>query len=216
MANAAVRLVVDAVTALPTELPAEVSVPRFDAIDDHAALVAWSRAYADVVIDASDLSVSLDQVEWDVSTRAKRRAAAVLHPRIDGATLGSPIDWTTASTEVDGPPTATVRLTWGAATEFDRVEWARTIRHELVHLEQFQRFGATGHDDGFRERADTLDTAVRCPHFATPKYILTCSTCTDVVARRFRDCKLVRRHEEYRSACCDAPLSLSRTGATAD
>jgi hypothetical protein len=201
---------------VPSDITDGTRAPRFSDVDDHAGLVAWSRAYAAHVLDVTDLAVSLDGVEWEVSTRAKRRAAAVLHPRIDGASLGDPLDWATCPAAEDGPPAATVRLTWAAATAYDRTEWARTLRHELVHVEQFQRFGATGHDDGFRERAAALDTSVRCPHFATPKYLLTCSTCEDVVARRFRDCKLVRRHEEYRSGCCRAPLALRRTGASAD
>ena len=205
-----------AVTAVPTGPPPGADVLAFDAIETHQSLLAWSRQYAAAVVDATDLAVDLDPVEWEVSTRAKRRAAAVLHPRIAGATLGEAIDWDRRRPEADGPATATVRLTWDAASEFDRPEWARTLRHELIHLEQFQRSGATGHGPAFRDRAATLDTTVLCEHFATPKYVLTCTACETVVARRFRDCKLVRRHDEYRSSCCETPLALRRTGAEAD
>lgn len=214
--NASPSQVVGTVTTPPTRPPPDADVPAFSAIGAHADLVQWSERYAARLVDATDLAVALPPVDWEVSTRAKRRAAAVLHPRIDGATLGELIDWTDRPMGSDGPPSATVRLTWEAARTYDRADWAQTLRHELIHLEQFQRYGATGHDRAFRERAAALDTTVRCEHFATPKYVLTCSACERVVARRFRDCKLVRRHEEYRSSCCDRPLDLRRTGAAAD
>jgi len=202
------------VTTLPDRPPAEAPVPAFDAVASHDDLVDWSSAYARRVLAASSLTVTLDRVDWEVSTRAKRRAAAVLHPRVPDASVGDRVDWAARDvSEGDGPPRCTVRLTWGAAEAFDRSEWARTLRHELIHVEQFQRDGATGHGPAFRERADTLETTVRCARFTEPRYVLDCGDCGAVAARRYRDCKLVRRHEEYRSSCCDAPLTLRRAGA---
>lgn len=203
-----------AMTAIPVAPTSTGDVPAFGAIDTQTDLLSWSRAYARTVVAATAVAVDLAHVDWEVSTRAKRRAAAVLHPRIEAGSAGAPLDWATCEHGNGGdPPRCTVRLTWDAARTFDRAEWARTLRHELVHVEQFQRTGATGHGPGFRDRAETLDTAVHCERFADPKYRLDCRDCGSVVARRYRDCKLVRRHEEYRSSCCGAPLRLHRTGA---
>jgi predicted SprT family Zn-dependent metalloprotease len=88
-------------------------------------------------------------------------------------------------------------------------EWTATLRHELVHIEQFQRFGTTGHGPAFRERAAAVDASVRCPPFADPEYVLSCADCGAVVGRRYRDCKLVREHDRYRSSCCDADVRCS-------
>jgi hypothetical protein len=188
----------------------------FDDLSSHADLVAWSRAYARTVVDRGDVAVDLSLVDWEVSTRARRRAAAVKRPRIPDAAVGTPLDWndveTTAKSEsrVDDVRRCTVSLTWDAATTFTVEEWAATLRHELIHVEQFQRFGTTDHGPRFERRADALDTPVRCRRFATPKFVLSCVDCGEAVARRYRDCKLVREHDRYQSSCCAASLRCER------
>lgn len=184
-------------------------------VDDHDALVAWSRSYTHEVRREWGVDVRLDTVEWAVSTRAKRRAAAVKYPRIPAATVGDPIDWeeavTADGTTANGRPfSCTVSLTWGAYEAFDREAWQSVLRHELVHVEQYQRFGTSGHGPAFKKRAAGLDTDVHCPTFTTPKYVLRCRECETMVARRYRDCKLVRERDSYRSSCCEAPLSCER------
>jgi predicted SprT family Zn-dependent metalloprotease len=223
---------------------------RFDGIATHEGLVGASRAYCARAVREYDLAVDLDRVDWEVSTRAKRRAAAVKRPKIPGAEVGVPFDWegsivpADAAGERDGDPRrgdgvrpgeqggrdekgwrgeadrpgdafrrCTVSLTWTAFREFSAAEWAATLRHELVHVEQFQAFGTTDHGRRFRRRAGELDTAVRCRSFGTPKYLLTCGDCGDLVARRYRECKLVREHDRYVSGCCDAPLRCERPGS---
>lgn len=213
---------------VPAVPPSDAPIPAFDAVETHDGLVAWSRAYCERTVAATDLDVALDRVTWEVSTRAKRRAAAVIHPQLADAELGTPVDWASrddtpsnrsgearpAGDAADGPPACTVRLTRDAARAYDRADWTATLRHELVHVEQFQRYGTTGHGSRFEARAADLETTVRCERFATPRYVLTCPDCEAVVARRYRDCELVRRHEAYRSGCCEAPLVLTETGAS--
>ena len=187
--------------------------PDYDAIESHDALRAWSKAYCKRVRRDHLVDVRFDLVEWEVSTRAKRRAAVVKRPKIPGAEVGTPLDWERATTangrEANGRPfEATISLTWDAFDAFDRAEWESVLRHELVHLEQYQRFGTTGHGPAFRSRADDLDAAVDCPVFADAKYVLRCRDCESVVARRYRDCKLVREADAYRSSCCGAALSV--------
>ncbi|WP_396613584.1 SprT-like domain-containing protein (plasmid) [Haloferax sp. S1W] len=186
---------------------------RFDSITTHDALIRWSRAYCSDAIETYGFDVALFPVEWEVSTRAKRRAAAVKTPQIDGASVGEPIAWETKSEPVDcvgDYPACTVSLSWRAFESFDRDEWEATLRHELVHIEQFQAYGTTDHGPAFKRRANSVDAPVRVRRFTTPKYVLLCDDCGDTVAHRYRDCKLVRNPDSYRSACCSAPLSSSK------
>ncbi|WP_175501605.1 SprT-like domain-containing protein [Halogeometricum limi] len=168
----------------------------------HEELCAWSRAYCERVAETDAFAVDLSRVEWEVSTRAKRRAAAVKRPRIDGAVVGEERDW-------DGDvPTCTVSLTWAAFDAFSEAEWTATLRHELVHVEEFQRFGTTDHGPRFERRAAAVDAPIRVRRFAPAAYVLSCAACEEVVARRYRACKLVRRHDDYVSSCCAANLTV--------
>ncbi|MFB6074809.1 MAG: SprT-like domain-containing protein [Haloarculaceae archaeon] len=184
--------------------------PGYDAITDHDDLLAFSRAYAREARREWLLDVRLDLVEWTVSTRAKRRAGAVRHPRHDDASVGDPFDWDACPAADGRPRPCTVSLTWRAFEAFDRVEWAALLRHELAHVEQYQQFGTTDHGRRFRERAAALDTSVHCRHFADPAWTFHCAACGALVARRCRECAFVREYDRYRSDCCGAPLE--RTG----
>jgi len=186
--------------------------PEFAEIDSHDALVDWSRAYARAARREWVLDVRLDLVEWEVSTRARRRAAAVKRPRLDGASVGEPYDWDAVEGSDGRPLACTVSLTWAAFEEFSREEWESTLRHELVHVEQYQRSGTTGHGEQFKRRAEELDTEVHCRTFAEPKWTFYCESCDEVTAHRYRDCKLVRQYDRYRSNCCEAPLRRTSPG----
>ena len=179
----------------------------------HEELVLGSRAYCREAAREYDLDVEFSLLDWEVSTRAKRRAAAVKRPKILEAEVGDPVDWRAAAERAGVSPadlrTCTLSLTWRAFESFDVGEWTATLRHELVHVEQFQRYGTTDHGPAFRERAAAVDASVRCPPFADPKYVLTCADCGAVVGRRYRECKLVRQHDRYRSSCCGASVACS-------
>ncbi|MFC7141862.1 SprT-like domain-containing protein [Halosimplex aquaticum] len=188
-----------------------MTAPAYDEIATHEDLVVWSRDYCKEVRREWLVDVRFDLVEWEVSTRAKRRAAAVKRPKIPEAEVGSPVDWETVEAaggrRADGRPfPATLSLTWDAFEAFERTEWESTLRHELIHLEQYQRCGTTDHGPEFKARAEELDTEVHCETFSDPKYVLRCESCDALVAHRYRDCKLVRRADEYRSSCCESPL----------
>ena len=173
------------------------------------AIIAWSREYCRTVRREHGVDVRFDLVEWEVSTRAKRRAAAVKRPKLPDATVGKPYDWDRLDTADGRPLPCTLSLTREAVESFDRAAWESTLRHELVHVEQYQRDGTTGHGPAFRRRAGELDTEVHCPSFAEPEYVLECSSCGEAVAHRYRECKLVREPGRYRSDCCSAALSLA-------
>lgn len=188
----------------------ESEVPAFDAITTHDELVAWSQAYAREARREWLLDVRFDLVEWEVSARARRRAAAVKRPQIPDAIVGEPIDWGRVA-DSDGRPLAcTISLSWDAFEAFSRAEWQSTLRHELLHVEQFQRDGTTGHGAAFKRRARAVETDVRCRAFATPTWLFRCSECGQEVARRYRECAFVREYAEYRSDCCGAGLVRSQ------
>ena len=181
----------------------------YEGICSDTDLIAWSQQYCRQVRRERGVSVRFDLVDWAVSHRAKRRAAAVKRPKLDAATVGEPYNWDSVDGSDGRPLPCTVSLTWDAFSAFDRAEWKSTLRHELVHVEQYQRDGTTGHGTAFRERAAQLDTDVHCPAFAEPKHVLTCGACGELVARRYRDCKLVEQREQSRSDCCGASLELA-------
>lgn len=197
-----------------TESSAPSSRTAFETLSTHSDLLAWSRSYAHEVVARDDVAVDLALVDWEVSTRAKRRAAAVKRPRIPDAEVGTPLNWDAAEAstplESESLRRCTVSLTWAAAEAFDADEWMATLRHELIHVEQFQQFGTTDHGPRFERRAADLETPVRCRRFATPKFVLSCVDCGEAVARRYRDCKLVREHDQYQSSCCAAAIRCDR------
>ncbi|WP_254271948.1 SprT-like domain-containing protein [Haloarcula marina] len=180
----------------------------YESVSSDADIVAWSREYCRQVRREWGVDVRFDLVEWEVSSRAKRRAAAVKRPKLPDATVGEPYDWERVDGADGRPLPCTLSLTREAFDSFDRAEWEATLRHELIHVEQYQRDGTTDHGAAFRARAAALDTEVHCPAFAEAKHVLTCESCGDVVARRYRDCKLVRERERYRSDCCGASLAV--------
>jgi len=184
-----------------------------DAAGSHEELILASRAYCREAAREHGLDVEFSALDWEVSTRAKRRAAAVKRPKIPDAEVGEPIDWDELDrerTDEADPRCCTVSLTWAAYEAFDRAEWAATLRHELIHVEQFQRFGTTDHGPEFRERAEAVGASVRCRPFADPKYVLRCSACGTVVGRRYRECDIVREPGRYRSSCCEATVECFR------
>jgi predicted SprT family Zn-dependent metalloprotease len=184
----------------------------------HEELILGSRAYCREATREYDIDVEFSLVDWEVSTRAKRRAAAVKRPKIPDAEVGTPVDWSAAAervgTSVPELRNCTLSLTWAAFESFEVGEWTATLRHELIHVEQFQRYGTTDHGPAFKERAGTVDASVRCPPFADPKFVLTCENCGSVVGRRYRECKLVREHEQYRSSCCGADVECVESEST--
>lgn len=178
----------------------------FDAIEAHDELIDWSRAYCKHARREWLLDVRLDLVDWDVSTRARRRAAAVKRPVIEDATVGEALSWADVPGADGRPLPCTLSLTWAASESFSRDEWASTLRHELIHVEQYQHCGTTGHGARFKRRAAELDTEVHCRTFAEPAWIFHCRACESVVARRYRDCPFVEEYDRYRSDCCGARL----------
>jgi predicted SprT family Zn-dependent metalloprotease len=156
----------------------------------HEEFLAVSRVYARAVAEEHDLSVPVNRLGWEVSTRAKRRAGAVRY-------------------RDDRPQT--VVLTWGY---FERAGWeamAATIRHELIHVHLIEETDDPSHCDRFRELADRLDTHVHCERFTDPEWWVVCVDCGAQLAR-YRESKLVTDPDEYRCGDCGGRFRVERAG----
>ncbi|QSW97965.1 SprT-like domain-containing protein [Haloterrigena alkaliphila] len=150
-------------------------------VDDE--LLARARIHAREVLEEYDFAVDRDALEWDVSTRARRRAGACR--------------WN-ADREV-----ATIVLTRRAYRRYDWETFAGVVRHELVHAWEFQRFGESGHGPRFREKAAELEAPRHCESFSEPRYVLRCLTADcDWTANRHRASKPVKSPDQYRCGVC--------------
>jgi predicted SprT family Zn-dependent metalloprotease len=154
----------------------------------HAEFLAAAKLYARAVVDDHDLSVSVSDLSWEVSTRAKRRAGAVKYR--------------------DGDPEVVV-LAW---RQFEHAGWpavAATVRHELAHVHLLREDGDASHGPAFERLADRLDTHVRCERFTPPKWWVRCTDC-DTALARYRRSKLVTEPERYRCGDCGGRFRVER------
>ena len=152
----------------------------------HAEFLAAAKLYARAVADRHDLSVSVGDLDWKVSTRAKRRAGAVHHR--------------------DGDPER-ITLAW---RQFENEGWvatAATVRHELVHVHLLAEDGDASHGPAFRQLAEDLDTHVRCERFTPPAFWVICTDCDARIAR-YRRSKIVESPERYQCGDCGGRLRV--------
>jgi SprT-like protein len=148
--------------------------------DTKAELVERAREYAVEVAAEHFPELPVETVDWEVSTRAERRAGVTEH------------DPTTGD--------ITVRLTWDAYTELGWEKMCRTIRHELIHVWQCHEHGGGGHGAVFRARADDLNVDVHCERFKQPKYWVVCEKCGEHDGR-YKRSKVVKQPERYTCSC---------------
>jgi predicted SprT family Zn-dependent metalloprotease len=171
--------------------------------DSPGELRTWAMGYARDVVETYEMDVKLESITWTISKRAKRQAGSVRNNSPPGASVGVPVDWEETD---DSYRDVTLTLAWKAYKELGLEEMKGTIRHELVHVEQVHRYGKSNHQARFKQRANDLDAPTDCPPFTPAKYVLRCSECDDVVARRYRRSKTVKHPRLYRSRCCKETL----------
>lgn len=154
--------------------------------------LAVVRVYARAVVDAFDLHVDVDDLTWEVSTRARRRAGALEHR--------------------DDEP-RTIKLAW---RQFETAGWsatAETVRHELLHAHLINEESDSSHGEAFRSLAKELETGVHCDRFAKPKWWIRCVDCGARLAR-YRRSKLVSNPEQYQCGECGGTLRVERNEST--
>nr|WP_233203969.1 SprT-like domain-containing protein [Halegenticoccus soli] len=164
-----------------------------DAPKTHDELLSRAASYAATV----DVDLDRSAVDWEVSTRAKRRAGACLYDRRTGD--------------------VTIRLTWDAYRAYGWERFTEVIRHELIHAWEYRRFGESNHGPRFRRKARELDASVRCPRFSEGRLRLVCADdgCS-WTAERHRASKAVTRPERRRCGSCRSPYEVEHvaTGLT--
>lgn len=163
----------------------------FYAVDEDSTVdefLAVAKVYARDVVDSYDLTVTVTDLEWEVSKRAKRRAGAVKHR--------------------DDEP-ETVSLTWEYFQEHGWGATASVVRHELIHVHLLNEADDPTHGERFEEWAETLQTTVTCERFADPNWWVVCEEC-DSEMPRYRKSKLVKNPEAYRCGGCGGTLSSRR------
>lgn len=153
----------------------------------------------------------------------ERRVRSYLMDWYQGTPDDFDIDWTKVTIIVS----ARLSRSWGKARNIrwdDRQElkisrkaierhgWdsiKQTIRHEAIHIWQYQELGSGGHGPSFKKWARKFDCRVRAPDTAgEAKYLLFCSECGDHIGHRMRSCKVTKHPGWYRSRCCGAGLRV--------
>lgn len=150
-------------------------------------LLTAAQTHAAAVAEYHDLTADLDALDWEVSKRAQRRSGAVKHHKTTGD--------------------MTVSLTWPAFERFGWEEFADTVRHELVHVEQIARYGKGDHGPTFYSLADEVDAGRHCRLFKQPKFWIVCGDC-ETPAPRYKRSKIVKHTGRYSCGNCGGPLRV--------
>lgn len=103
-----------------------------------------------------------------------------------------------------------MKLSWPAYKNHGWESTKETIRHELIHVEQFHETDTAGHGRWFRRKADMMDCSVRCDARATDvdyKYLLICQRCGQEY-RRQRKSKTIKHPDRYNCGKCNGDLSV--------
>ncbi|MUV90362.1 sprT domain-containing protein [Halapricum sp. CBA1109] len=152
-----------------------------DGPETRTELLERAAAYAETV----PLDVDTDSIEWSVSDRARRRAGCCL---FDGEAVE-------------------IRLTWDAYRAAGWRQFTATIRHELIHAWQFQRFGEADHGEQFAAQAARLDAPRHCERFSDARLRLACAR-EDCgwSADRYRASPPVKEPRAYQCGDCGGAL----------
>jgi SprT-like protein len=116
----------------------------------HAAAVA-AEHFPELPVEA---------ITWETSTRMERSAGKAIY---DPAGEDEEI---------------TIRLSWDAYQEYGWEQFARVVRHELIHAWQYHEHGDGDHGPTFRQWIEPLETDRHCERYAEPTYWVVCEACS--------------------------------------
>ena len=174
---------------------ATVDMTQGELGDDHE-YTERIREYANEVINGDDWALSdvdLTKVTFEVRTKARKRHGVASYDGEDGVTVGI----SKHTIENAG---------------FDAVK--ETIRHELVHVWQYQHQGETvelpsgdvvedvdtGHTGSWYEWEDLMDVQRTNSYYSKSpddyNYRIWCASCHQFVTGKHRMCKTVKHHSE--------------------
>lgn len=177
-------------------------------------LIDSIRSYAEELVEDGEIEVDMDMiVRWETNT-SKRKAGQVKSYKLPlTASIGDEIDKSRAKNNLEGVERYGECIICFSRRAFKNhtEEQARShIRHELIHIEQVQKFGKADHGRYFESRAEELDTSIHCENFVPYKYKIVCKGCGDVVGGRYRSCKTVNEIKRggVKGRCCGEELKI--------
>ncbi|MFC7009370.1 SprT family zinc-dependent metalloprotease [Halalkalicoccus salilacus] len=132
----------------------------------------------------------VESITWETSIRMQRSAGVAIYDR--------------QSTEI------TIRLSWDAYEAYGWEQFARIVRHELIHAWQYHEYGEADHGSTFRQWVGPLETDRHCERYAEPKYWVVCEECESRVPRYQRS-KVVKQPEQYSCGQCDGDILIETT-----
>jgi predicted SprT family Zn-dependent metalloprotease len=150
-------------------------------------LCAAAAEYAATV----DIDVPLERVTWNVSRRAKTYAGRCnVTVMGEERTLVNPVS---------------IDLTWEYFETYGWAEMQRVIRHELIHLHEFDQYGESDHGERFQRLADGLDADVHCKQFSPQRYHAECAHCGERFAASHNRTKFIKAPEiaVFEDCSCD-------------
>lgn len=151
-----------------------------------AQLEAAIREYAETV----DIDVPLEKVDIQISKRLQRAAGKAGRK---GGNLFMRFAWKAYQS-------------WGWNDDFEG-----TIRHELIHIWEYDTHGKGSHGPTFKRKARELNAPRHCPTFAEDeaKWLLVCPSCGKE-SPRYRTSKVIKSPEGYRTRCCNEQIEVTR------
>lgn len=164
------------------------NAPSFGNEMPPSAFQSACREYAEWAVENYDTfsDVDLDKVAVQVSQKLKRAAGK-------------------AGKNRQRPPEYFMRFAYGA---YEKWGWDKeieeTVRHELIHIRQYQVNGSGGHGLDFRRMADEVDAPRHCKQFTDYNWGIYCSECDEQVTGKYRKCKMTKNPGRYQSKCCQA------------
>ncbi len=186
----------------------------FESVRTESQLVTASEDYLHHVIEEYDMDIDTQYlIGIRISTNTKRTAGHVKHYSHPQLTVGRKPDWSKLEYDLDEDGFEDIRdcelmLSWDAFDEFDTEEWKSNIRHELIHIEELQKYGESDHGWRFKARAEDLDTNISCSKFTEYNYEIYCSECDSFVGGRYNKSKIIKNPNKYNAGCCDADIYI--------
>ncbi|WP_332100926.1 SprT family zinc-dependent metalloprotease [Halalkalicoccus salilacus] len=180
-------------TAAADESATAVSDETNGQSDDHEypqtkqALCERAGAHAADVAAEHFPELPVESIRWETSTRMQRSAGVAIYDR---------------QSEV-----ITIRLSWDAYEAYGWEQFARIVRHELIHAWQYHEHGEADHGSTFRRWVEPLETDRHCERYAEPKYWVVCEEC-ESRAPRYQRSNVVKQPERYSCGRCNGDISI--------
>lgn len=151
------------------------------------ALCERAAAHAADVATEYFPELPVEAIAWETSTRMQRSAGKAIYDR--------------QTEEI------TIRLSWDAYREYGWEQFARVVRHELIHAWQYSEHRKADHGPTFRQWVEPLETDRHCERYAEPKYWVICEEC-ESRNPRYRRSKVVKHPERYSCGRCGSEIDI--------